>query len=311
MQVTRLTEVKPRPRHVALGEFDGVHLGHREVIRGADTVLTFEPHPRAVLAPERAPLRLTPLPVKADRVGELGVRELVVIPFDAAYARHSAEEFIADVLVGRLSARTVSVGENFRFGHRARGDAELLRRQDAFATRIAPLLQRAGRVVSSSEIRTLIASGDVALASELLGAPFELRGRVVAGEQRGRAMGYPTANLVPTDDQAVPAHGVYACRAAIGDGEDRRELAAAVSIGVRPTFAETRLGRLVEAYLLDFDGDLYGRDLRLSFVDRLRGEERFEDADALIAQMGADVDEVRRAIGETREPGAPAGRGAG
>ena len=311
MQITPLPDVRPRPRHVALGEFDGVHLGHREVIRGADTVLTFEPHPRAVLAPERAPLRLTPLPVKADRVGELGVREVVVIPFDAAYACHSAEDFIADVLVGRLSAHTVSVGENFRFGHRARGDAELLRRQDEFATRIAPLVQRAGRVVSSSEIRALIASGDVALASELLGAPFELRGRVAAGERRGRTLGYPTANLVPADDQAVPAHGVYACRAQVADGDDRREFAAAVSIGVRPTFAETRLGRLVEAYLLDFSGDLYGLEMRLSFVRRLRGEERFDGAEALIAQMNADVDEVRRVIDDSRVAGTAAGRRAG
>ena len=311
MRVTQLSDVDPRPRHVALGEFDGVHLGHREVIRGADTVLTFEPHPRAVLVPERAPLRLTPLPVKADRVGELGVRELVVIPFDAAYARHSAEDFIADVLVGRLSAHTVSVGENFRFGHHARGDAELLRRQKTFITRVAPLVQRAGRVVSSSEIRALIASGDVALASELLGAPFELRGRVANGEQRGRTLGYPTANLVPADDQAVPAHGVYACRASIPEGDGRRELAAAVSIGIRPTFAETRLGRLVEAYLLDFDGDLYGRELRLSFVGRLRGEERFDGAESLIAQMRADVEEVRGVVGDAREPGAPVGRRAG
>ncbi len=308
MRVSRLPDVESRPRHVALGEFDGVHLGHREVIRDADTVLTFEPHPRAVLAPERAPLRLTPLPVKADRVAELGVRELVVIPFDAAYARHSAEEFIADVLVGGLDAHTVSVGENFRFGYRARGDADLLRRQDAFATRVAPLVQSAGRAVSSSEIRGLIASGEVGTAAELLGAPFELRGRVEAGEQRGRTLGYPTANLMPTADQAVPAHGVYACRATIVDGDGGREVAAAVSIGVRPTFTETRLGLLVEAFLLDFDGDLYGRELRLSFVRRLRGEERFDGAGALIEQMRADVEDVRSAVGDVWAPGAPVGR---
>lgn len=307
MRVTRLADVESRPRHVALGEFDGVHLGHREVIRGADTVLTFEPHPRAVITPAHAPLRLTPLPIKVDRVGELGVQELVVIPFDAAYARHSAEGFIADVLVAGLAAHTVSVGENFRFGHRALGDAELLRRQDAFATRVAPLVQRAGRVVSSSEIRALIASGDVELASELLGAPFQLRGRVEAGEQRGRTLGYPTANLAPADDQAVPAHGVYACRAVIADDYGLREVAAAVSIGLRPTFAETRLGRLVEAYLLDFDGDLYGRELRLSFVRRLRGEKRFDGAEALIAQIRADVEAVRNAVGDVCATGGPGG----
>ncbi len=306
MRLTWLPDVEPRPRHVALGVFDGVHLGHREVIRGADSVMTFEPHPRAVLTPDRAPRRLTPLPVKAELIAELGVQELVVVPFDADYARHSAEEFISEVLVGRLRAQTVSVGENFRFGHRARGDVELLRRQDAFATRVAPMVERAGGVVSSSAIRELIVAGDVASAAELLGAPFRLAGEVVVGDRRGRTLGYPTANLVPAADQAVPANGVYACRAVVDDVPG--ELAAAVSVGLRPTFAETRLGLLVEAYLLDFDGDLYGRRLTVSFAERLRGEERFDSAEALIVQMGRDVEQVRESLQDVWPTGGHRGR---
>jgi riboflavin kinase/FMN adenylyltransferase len=244
--------------------------------------------------------------LKADLIAGLGVQELIVVPFDADYARHSAEEFIAEVLVRRLCARTVSIGENFRFGHRARGDAELLRRQPAFATRVSPMVQHAGHVVSSSAIRALIGDGDTLTAAQLLGAPFQLHGEVVAGDRRGRTLGYPTANLVPAADQAVPAHGVYACRAVI-DGAPQ-ELAAAVHVGVRPTFAETRLGLLVEAYLLDFDGDLYGRELSLSFGERLRGEERFASAEELIVQMGRDVEQVRMSLRDVCPTAARRGR---
>lgn len=296
MRLTWLPDVQARPRHVALGVFDGVHLGHREVIRGADTVLTFEPHPRSVLTPDRAPQRLTPLPVKAQLIAGLGVQELIVVPFDADYARHSAEDFITEVMIERLQAHTVSIGENFRFGHRARGDVELLRRQDAFATRVAPMLEMGGRVVSSSAIRELIATGDTLTAAELLGAPFLLHGEVVPGDRRGRTLGYPTANIVPADDQVVPAHGVYACRVTVDDGPE--VLAAAVNVGLRPTFAQTRFGLLVEAHLLDFDGDLYERRLTLAFGERLRGEERFESAEALIEQMGRDVGHVRRGLAD-------------
>ncbi len=306
MRLTWLPDVQARPRHLALGVFDGVHLGHREVIRGADSVLTFEPHPRSVLTPDRAPRRLTPLPIKAELIAGLGVHELIVIPFDADYARHSAREFVAGVLVERLRAHTVSVGANFRFGYRALGDVDLLRRQDAFTTRVASMVEHGGRVVSSSAIRELIAEGETVTAADLLGAPFQLRGEVVAGDRRGRTLGYPTANLVPAGDQAIPAHGVYACRATIDDRPGT--LAAAVSVGLRPTFAETRLGLLVEAYLLDFDGDLYGRRLSLSFGERLRGEERFDSAEELILQMGRDVEHVRRSLQDVCPTGGQRGR---
>ena len=170
---------QPRPRHVAVGEFDGVHLGHREVMRGADTVLTFEPHPRAVVAPDKAPLLITSLAAKADLIAGLGVQELVVIPFDGAFASQSPQGFIDDVLVGRLGAEQVSVGENFRFGHRAQGDVALLRAQDAFATRVVELVEVDGEVISSSHIRGLIAAGDVERAGALprLAVPAARPGR--------------------------------------------------------------------------------------------------------------------------------------
>ena len=291
MDVTWLPDARPRPRHLAVGEFDGVHAGHREVIRGSDTVLTFEPHPRAVVAPQSAPKLLTPLEIKADLVAGLGVRELVVIPFDGSFAAQSPEEFIEHVLVERLDARRVSVGENFRFGHRARGDAALLAGQDGFETRVAHMVELDGEVVSSTHIRGLVSSGEVERAARFLGAPFQMRGTVVHGDKRGRTLGFPTANLVPDPQLVVPDHGVYACRAEV-DGEVH---VAAVNVGVRPTFRTGR-GLLVEAFLLDFDGDLYGRRLRLDFRARLRGERRFESAEALVEQMDRDVVETRRVV---------------
>jgi riboflavin kinase/FMN adenylyltransferase len=294
MQVTWLPDARARERHLAVGEFDGVHVGHREVIRGADSVLTFEPHPRAVVAPDTAPKLLTSLAVKADLIGDLGVRELVVIPFDGSFAAQSPQEFIDHVLVERLGARRVSVGENFRFGHRARGDAALLAAQDAFAVRVVRMVELEGEIVSSSHIRGLVAAGAVDVAARFLGAPFQMRGEVAHGDKRGRTLGFPTANLVPDPRLVVPDHGVYACRAVVpGLGEWR----AAVSVGVRPTFVSGR-GLLVEAYLLDFDGaDLYGRELRLDFLERLRGERRFDSAEALVEQMHRDVEQAERVAG--------------
>jgi len=291
MDITWLPDARPRPRDLAVGEFDGVHVGHREVIRGADTVLTFEPHPRTVVSPASAPKLLTTLERKAELIAALGVRELVVIPFDGARAAQTAEEFIAAELVGRLDARRVSVGENFRFGNRARGDAALLQRQDAFETRVSRLVELDGEIVSSTHIRGLVTAGDVAVAGRFLGDPFTMSGEIVHGDKRGRTLGYPTANLVPDPQLVVPDHGIYACRAEV-DGQWH---VAAVNVGVRPTF-KTGRGLLVEAFLLDFDGDIYGRQLRLEFLDRLRGERRFDSADALVEQMDRDVAETRRVV---------------
>jgi riboflavin kinase/FMN adenylyltransferase len=289
VRVTRLPDVEPRPRRVAVGTFDGVHLGHREVIRGADTVLTFDPHPLSVIAPPRAPGLLTTLDRKAELVAALGVEELVVVPFDADFAARSAQRFLDEVLAGALRATHVSVGENFRFGHGAKGDPALLRADGRFEVRVVPLLEVDGEVVSSSHIRGLVLGGAVEYADRLLGAPFTMTGEVVHGDKRGRELGFPTANLIPPEGYVTPGHGVYACRATTADG---RTYAAATNVGVRPMFVTGR-GELIEAYLLDFDGDLYGSDLRLEFLKRLRGEKRFETVDALIEQMGRDVDEAR------------------
>jgi riboflavin kinase / FMN adenylyltransferase len=289
VKITPLREVEPRPRRIAIGTFDGVHLGHREVIRGADTVVTFEPHPAAVVAPGGAPRLLTTLERKAELISELGAEELVVITFDGEFAARSAQSFIDDVLVGALRAEHVSVGENFRFGHKAAGDEALLRADERFETRVAPLVEVDGEVVSSSHIRGLVLGGAVEYADKLLGAPFTIAGEVVQGDQRGRTLGFPTANLVPQDGYVVPGHGVYACRARTGDGVAH---VAATNVGVRPMFVTGR-GELIEAFLVDFDGDLYGSRLCVEFLKRLRGEKRFESVEALIEQMGRDVEETR------------------
>jgi riboflavin kinase / FMN adenylyltransferase len=289
VKTTRLPDVEPRARRVAVGTFDGVHLGHREVIRGADTVLTFQPHPTAVVQPGAAPRLLTNLARKAQLIASLGVEELVVIPFDREFASRSAQDFLDDVLVGALGATHVSVGENFRFGHKARGDTELLRAEDRFATRVVELLEIDGEIVSSSHIRGLVLGGAVEYAGRLLGDPFTIAGEVVHGDERGRELGYPTANLVPDPAFVTPGHGVYAASATVATGET---YAAAVSIGVRPTFVTGR-GELIEAYLLDFSDDLYGSELQIGFLKRLRGEKRFDSVDALTAQMARDVDAAR------------------
>lgn len=288
MRVVSLPDAGPRPRRVAVGTFDGVHLGHRRVIDGSDTVLTFDPHPVAVVAPQSAPRLLTTLERKAELLETVGVEELVVIPFDREFAGRSAQAFLDDVLVGALDARRVAVGENFRFGHRAQGDTALLAADGRFAVHVEPLLEIDGEVVSSSHIRGLVLGGAIEYAGRLLGAPFAMAGEVVHGDKRGRELGYPTANLVPPDGYVVPGHGVYAAR--IGAH------AAAVNVGVRPQF-ETGRGELIEAYLIDFDGDLYGQTIRIEFLKRLRGERRFPSVEALVEQMGRDVDEARRIAG--------------
>jgi riboflavin kinase/FMN adenylyltransferase len=294
VRVIHLPDVEARPRRVAIGAFDGVHLGHRAVIGDADTVLTFEPHPSAVVAPAHAPRLLTPLDVKAGLVAELGVEELVVIDFDRAFAARSAQDFVDRVLVDGLGATHLAVGENFRFGHRAQGDAAMLAADPRFTTRVEPLLEVGGEVVSSSHIRGLVLAGEVGQAARFLGAPFELRGEVVTGDRVGRGLGFPTANLIPDPGLVTPGHGVYA---ALADGRP-----AAVSIGVRPTF-ETGRGELIEAYLIDFEGDLYGRVLGLRFLERLRGERRFETVEALVEQMHDDVRRAREICGAVPEAG--------
>lgn len=285
MKVTQLPDAEPKPgRHVAIGTFDGVHLGHQAVIDDADTVLTFEPHPLTVIHPEVAPKLLMPFELKRDVLDGIGVEELVVIPFDEEFSKRSAEDFIEHVLIERLGAKRVSVGENFRFGNKARGDVEMLQADERFETRVVPLVEVDGETISSTRIRGLVAAGDVQHAMHALGAPFMLEGEVVTGDQRGRELGFPTANLVPRDDLVVPGHGVYA---AFSNGTP-----SAVNVGVRPTF-ETGRGLLIESYLIDFDADLYGQNLRVAFVERLRGEKWFESVDELVTAMKQDVERAR------------------
>jgi len=283
--VTSLPDAEPRPRHVAIGTFDGVHRGHQAVIEGADTVLTFDPHPLEVIHPAALPKLIMPFGVKRDVIEGLGVRELVIIPFDHDFATLSAEEFIERVLIERLGAERVSVGENFRFGAKAKGDPAMLAARTEFETRVVPLVEVDGETVSSTRIRALVAAGDMEGARHCLGAPFMVDGTVVEGDQRGRELGFPTANIVPDDRLLIPGHGVFA---AFADG-----VPAAVNVGVRPTFESGR-GVLIETYLIDRNEDLYGRTLRVAFVERLRGEKRFPSVEELIAQMRIDVEDAKR-----------------
>ncbi len=293
IRVTSLPDAEPRPRHVAIGTFDGVHRGHRAVIAGADTVLTFDPHPLEILHPAALPKLIMPFSVKRDVIEGLGVEELVVIPFDREFAQRSAEDFIEHVLVEKLGAAQVSVGENFRFGARAQGDAAMLAARSEFETRVAPLVEVDGETVSSTRVRALVAAGDMEGAQHCLGAPFMVEGTVVKGDQRGRELGFPTANIVPDDRLAIPGHGVYA---AFADG-----VPAAVNVGIRPTFESGR-GVLIETYLIDRADDLYGRELRVAFVERLRGEKRFPNVEDLIAQMHRDVADARRVCASFQRP---------
>jgi riboflavin kinase/FMN adenylyltransferase len=296
--IVPLQQVTPRPRRVAVGTFDGVHRGHRAVIEGADTVLTFDPHPVSIIAPASAPKLLTTLARKAELVGQLGVQELVVIPFDPTFAARSAQSFVDDILIGALGATDVAVGENFHFGHRAGGNSSLLQADDRFRTRVVPLLEMDGEIISSSHIRGLVLGGATEYADELLGAPFVIDGPVMHGEKRGRTLGFPTANLVPQDGYVTPAHGVYACRVRTADGSWH---AAATNVGVRPQF-ETGLGVLIEAYLVDFDGDLYDQAIRIEFLKRLRGEKRFGSVEALLEQMARDVQDAKAFASLPRRP---------
>ena len=234
IEVTSLPDVEPRPRHVAIGTFDGVHRGHQAVIEGADTVLTFDPHPLEMIHPSALPKLIMPFEVKRDVIEGLGVRELVVIPFDAEFARRSAEDFVERMLIERLGAEWVSVGENFRFGAKAKGDPAMLAAREEFETRVVPLVEVDGETVSSTRIRALVAAGDMEGARHCLGAPFMVEGKVVEGDQRGRELGFPTANIVPDDRLAYPGHGVFA---AFADG-----VPAAVNVGVRPDLRERAWG---------------------------------------------------------------------
>lgn len=301
-----LLDVEPIPRAVAIGSFDGVHTGHQKVIGSAvkagsargirSAVVTFHPHPLEVLRPELAPPELSSLARKAALVEELGPDELVVIRFDAAFSQISADDFADHVLRDALDARHVSVGENFHYGNGARGTTGTLADDGArlgFDVEVVPLLRAGGEPVSSSRIRGLLADGAVEEAGALLGRPPWLEGAVVRGDGRGRGLGFPTANLSPLPRTPLPATGIYAGTAHL-PGSDHT---AAISIGYNPTFTESRDAVRIEAYLLDFDRDIYGSPIRLQLTHRLRDELRFESVDALVEQLRRDVERTRRLAG--------------
>jgi riboflavin kinase/FMN adenylyltransferase len=292
---------------VTIGVFDGVHAGHQALVgravelasqKGVPSVLmTFDPHPSEVVRPGSHPAQLTTLRRRAELVEQLGVDVFCVLPFTVELSRMPADEFVHEVLVERLHAAAVVVGENFTFGHKAAGTVDLLRRlgqRFGFGTEGADLVTdtKAGGVTySSTYIRACIDAGDVAAAAAALGRPHRLEGIVVRGDGRGKELGFPTANLSMTRFAAVPADGVYACWFVHADG---RRLKAAVSVGTNPTFSGNE--RRVEAFVLDVDEDFYGQRVALDFVVRVRGQERFESSAALVEQMHLDVAGIRKLL---------------
>lgn len=292
---------------VTIGNFDGVHLGHQHVVRrarevaaerGLDTVVavTFHPHPFAVLRPEHAPMTLTSIDDRVALLGEAGIDDVLVLPFDREIAAWSPEEFIDRVLVGALRAAAVVVGANFRFGNKAAGDVALLTAAGAergFAV-AGVALDGGPQVWSSTYVRACVSSGDVEGAAEALGRPFSVHGVVVEGDKRGRALGFPTANVPATDVAAVPADGVYAGWLRRLDTGER--FPAAISVGTNPTFDGKR-ERRVESYVLDRDDlELYGVEVEVCFCHHLRGMEKFDGIDALVAQMHDDVRRTRELL---------------
>jgi riboflavin kinase/FMN adenylyltransferase len=312
MQVLREVGGCPTPDAgtvVTIGAYDGVHLGHQTVIaavraRAADAgmesaVVTFDRHPASVVRPESAPRLLTDLEQKLELLADTGVDRCLVITFDEARSHEPAEEFVREVLVDCLGARVVIVGEDFHFGHQRKGNVALLEEMGSdlgFEVEGLALVDAHGRAAgdepkaSSTAIRHALVAGDLEMAISLLGRPHEVRGVVADGDKRGRELGFPTANVSVPGDILLPADGIYAGWYERADGSVHP---TAISLGRRPTFYEEAHASLLEAHLLDFDGDLYGEHAKVRFVARLRGEERFDDVDALVAQIRRDCDDAR------------------
>ncbi len=291
---------------VAIGNFDGVHLGHQRVLKEAAAshdaplvVITFWPHPMSVLRPDKAPKLLSDLHTRIELLRIAGAQEVRVVQFTEAVAQLSPEEFV-DRYVLPLDPERVVVGENFRFGHRAVGDVAELARLGQGHFDVVPLaLESINDIVTCSTlIRASLNDGDVAAAAQHLGRPFRVRGVVVMGDQRGRELGYPTANLPVPVDMAVPSDGVYAGWLTAPDGI---RLPAAISVGSNPTF--DGVDRRVESYVLDrTDLELYGEEIMVEFVDRLRGQVKFDGVDALITQMDQDIRLCRATLGLAQQP---------
>jgi riboflavin kinase/FMN adenylyltransferase len=301
---------------VTIGAYDGVHLGHRHLLaelrrRGAarglaSVVVTFDRHPATVVRPESAPPILTDREQKLELLAAAGIDLTLVVPFDRARANETAEEFVLEVLVRALGARLVVVGEDFHFGHRRAGNVALLTEMGAKhgfdVVGLALEADGSKQVVSSTRIRELLASCDVSAAAELLGRPHQVRGVVVHGEGRGGAeLDFPTANVAVPDGVAMPGEGIYACWYERPDGSVH---AAAASLGRRPTF-HAAAAPVLEVFLMDFNGDLYGEAARVSFVTHLREERRFDSTEALVRQMNADVAAARAALGSSDQRSSP------
>jgi riboflavin kinase/FMN adenylyltransferase len=298
---------------VTIGEFDGVHRGHQRIVeRAAEigrqrglpvVVVTFDPHPDEVIRPGSHPPLLSSARRRAELLGGLGAEAVCVLPFTLEFSRLDPDEFVQTVLVQRLHAAAVVVGEDFKFGHKAVGDVSLLAKlgeKYGFTAEGTALLADDGTQISSTRIRGLLEDGDIVDATRLLGRPHRVEGVVVRGHQRGRALGFPTANLETPPHTAIPADGVYAGWLAIfgADGQQTQAWAAAISVGTNPTFGEG--ARTVEAYAIDrTDLDLYGLHAAIDFTRRLRGMLNFDSVDALIEQMRRDVDEARDIATET------------
>ena len=292
---------------VTIGEFDGVHLGHQRIVacaaevgreRGLPVVvITFDPHPDEVIQPGSHPPFLCSARRRAGLLASLGAEAVIVLPFTLEFSRLDPDEFVRTVLVERLHAAAVVEGEDFRFGHKAAGDVHLLAKLGEkydFTVEGMPLLVLDGATLSSTSIRQMLEAGDVAAAAKALGRPHRVEGVVVRGHQRGRALGFPTANLETPSHTAIPADGVYAGWLASlnSEGQDVERWPAAISIGTNPTFGEGE--RTVEAYALDRDDlDLYGVHAAIDFTARLRGTLRFDSVDELVGQMRRDVDQAR------------------
>jgi riboflavin kinase/FMN adenylyltransferase len=287
---------------VTLGNFDGVHLGHREVLRrllrhsdqaGVSSVaITFHPHPSSIVAPARAPLHLTTLRQRLQRLAETGVQTLVLQRFSARFSEMEAERFVVDFVVRGLRAKAVVIGQNVGFGRKRAGDAQLLERlgrEHGFRVEVVLPVEVGGRAVSSSAIRAAIASGDLLLAEKMLGRPYAVAGRVVHGHHRGKRLGVATANLRLSRSQ-LPPDGVYAVRVRLGE----RPLLGVANVGVNPTFGTGQ--RSVETHLFDFDQEIYGQRIEVAFAECLRGEEKFPNVDALVTQIRRDMEEARRIL---------------
>jgi riboflavin kinase/FMN adenylyltransferase len=295
-----------KPLALAIGNFDGVHRGHQELVRvarargaavgAAPGVLTFSPHPARVFAPALAPPLIVSLERRLELLQAAGAEVTIVEPFTPEFAAIEPNDFVREILVQRLGVREVIVGYDFTFGRARRGNTALLQELGAelgMGVTIVPPVTVDGLTCSSTKVREFVLEGRVEGAAMLLGRPVEITGPIVRGAGRGRGLGVPTANVQP-EAELVPRLGIYAARAHLLDGAPAGPLRAALSVGSNPTFTSTTAGGVtVEAYLLDFEGDLYGRRMRLEVMHRLRDERRFDSIDALKAQIAADVAEVR------------------